>query len=76
MSFMNLNKKAISGKLKVVDYVGAVLSILVAAYFYATTGLSYTTLWSMFFALVAVALAFVNPAKRLNDMIVKKQTGQ
>lgn len=76
MSLNKLNQKAVSGKLKMIDYVGAVVSVIVAIYFYTTTGMSSTTMWASGFAVIAILFAILNPAKRLNDMIVKKQTGQ
>lgn len=76
MSLSKLNKKAISGKLRIVDYLAAAGSVLAAIYFYYTDGMTGFTMFLIAASVLSVALAFINPAKRVNDAIMKKQTGQ
>ncbi|MCF2902095.1 hypothetical protein L1267_17095 [Pseudoalteromonas sp. OFAV1] len=76
MGISKLNKKAISNKLKVYDILAAVLSVIVSAYLLYTDGLVTTTYWSLGFTFLAVVVAFINPAKKINEYMLKKQTGQ
>ena len=76
MSLSKLNQKAISGKLRIFDYLSAAASIIAAIYFYYVEGMTTFTMFFIGASVLAVILAFVNPAKRVNNAMMKKQTGQ
>ena len=76
MSLSKLNKKAMSGKLRYADYLTAFLSVVLFIYLYLQNGLTTGTYWSMAGAIISILFAIINPSKRVNEMMLKKQTGQ
>lgn len=76
MSISKLNQKAISGKLKVADYIVAALAVGMAIYLYVTNGLTTTTWWFVIGAVVSLIVAVFNPSKKINDAMLKKQSGK
>ena len=76
MSLSKLNKKAMNGKLRYADYFAAIFSVLFSLYLYSENGLSTTTYWAIAGSVLSILFAIINPSKRINQMMLRKQTGQ
>ncbi len=73
MSLSNLNKKAVSGKFKVADIMAAIASVCIAVYCYVEYGLGTATYISLAGVVLSVVALAINPAKLINNMLVKRQ---
>tara|TARA_B100000749_G_scaffold276891_1_gene264886 strand:- start:298 stop:525 length:228 start_codon:yes stop_codon:yes gene_type:complete len=73
MSLSNLNKKAVSGKFKVADIVAAIASVVLAVYCYVEYGMGTATYLSMAGVVISVMALAINPAKLINNMLIKRQ---
>ena len=73
MSLSNLNKKAVSGKFKVADIMAAIASVFIAVYCYVEYGLGTATYISLAGVVLSVVALAINPAKLINNMLVKRQ---
>ena len=73
MSLSNLNKKAVSGKFKVADIMAAIASAGIAVYCYVEYGMGTATYISLAGVVLSVVALAINPAKLINNMLVKRQ---